>query len=346
MICAQAATLQPYSASRGSRTASDLMSTIELSGGTMKHLARIILKFTRLTCFLTFSTISIFSLFSATGLAQEASQTGTCSFQDLKFQAFSSVASGINDVGAVVGSFSVGLRTSTHAFLLFNGKFTPFSFPGSVSTGAFDINNHAQIVGSYQDRSGRSHGFFVQSGGFQTIDVPGAVNGIFLNGINNTGDIVGGFFGSSGGERSFLLHRGKFSFFRFPGSVSTEATSININSVIVGTYRNTLVGGRIHGFMVRNGAFRTLDFPGAINTFPAKINDQGEIVGSYEKSDFVAHGFVLAHGQFTTIDKPPEAPGTRTNILGVNNRSRIVGGFSDNNIFANLAFQANCQAVF
>ena len=309
----------------------------------MKDLARTILKFTRLTCIVTFSTISIFS---ARGFAQEASSAGTCSFQDLNLQAFFSAASGINDIGAVVGSFSTGLRTSSQAFLLFNGKFTPFTFPGSVSTGAFDINNHAQIVGSYSDRSGRNHGFFVHSGGFQTIDVSGAVNGTFPNGINNKGDIVGGFFGPSGGERSFLLHRGKFTFFRFPGSVSTEATSVNINSVIVGTYANTIGSGRNHGFMVRNGAFATLDFPGAVNTFPAKINDQGEIVGSYQKSDFVAHGFVLAHGKFTTIDKPPEAPGTQTNIRGVNNLSRIVGSFSDANIFAVLAFQGNCTAVF
>jgi uncharacterized membrane protein len=308
----------------------------------MKGLAHTILRIT-LICIVTFSTTSIFLIRSA---AQEASSVGTCSFQDLKLQAFSSAASGINDIGAIVGSFSTGLRTSGQAFLLFNGKFTPFTFPGSVSTGAFDINNHAQIVGSYSDRNGRNHGFFVHSGGFQTIDVSGAVNGTFPNGINNTGDIVGGFFGASGGERSFLLHRGKFTFFRFPGSVSTEATSVNINSVIVGTYRNSMVGGRIHGFMVRNGAFATLDFPGAINTFPAKINDQGEVVGSYQKSDFVAHGFVMAHGRFTTINKPPEAPGTQTNIRGVNNLSRIVGSFSDANIFGVLAFQGNCTAVF
>ena len=306
----------------------------------MKDLARNIVKFILLSCIVAFSISSI------NASAQDASSVATCSFQDLNLQAFFSSAGGINDVGAVVGSFSGGLRTPGQAFLLFQGKFTPFTFPGSVSTGAFDINNHAQIVGAYSDRSGRNHGFVVRSGGFKTIDVPGAVNGTFANGINNNGDIVGGFFGTSGGERSFLLHAGKFTFFRFPGSVSTEATSININSVIVGTYRKTLVGGRIHGFMVRNGVFATLDFPGAVNTFPAKVNDQGEIVGSYEKSDFAAHGFVLAHGKFTTIDKPPEAPGTRTNIRGVNNRSRIVGSFSDENIFAVLGFQANCTAVF
>ncbi|MGZ4867819.1 MAG: DUF3466 family protein [Candidatus Angelobacter sp.] len=310
----------------------------------MKDLARTILKFTLLPCIVAFSTFSIFSI---KGSAQEASSVGTCSFQDLNLQAFSSAATGINDVGAVVGSFSTGLRTSAaHGFLLYQGRFTPFSFPGSASTRASDINNHAQIVGGYSDRAARNHGFFVHSGGFQTIDVPGAVNGTFPNGINNTGDIVGRFVDSSGRERSFLLHRGKFTFFRFPGSVSTEATSININSVIVGTYRNTLVGAGIHGFMVRNGAFTTLDFPGAVNTFLAKVNDLGEIVGSYQNNDFITHGFVMAHGKFTTIDKPAEAPDTQTNILGVNNRSRIVGSFSDSHIIGALGFQANCQAVF
>lgn len=309
----------------------------------MKDLARIIAQFTLLLCIVAFTTFSI------NGSAQEESTTAsaTCSFQDLNLQAFSSSAGGINDVGAVVGSFSTALRAPTgKAFLLFQGKFTPFTFPGSVETGAFDINNHAQIVGAYSDRAGRNHGFLAHSGGFRTIDVPGAVNGTFPNGINNTGDIVGGFVGASGGERSFLLHQGKFTFFRFPGSVSTEAMSININSVIVGTYQNTSVGGRTHGFRARNGVFATLDFPGAVNTFPAKINDLGEIVGSYQNSDFTTHGFVLAHGKFTTIDKPAEAPQTQTNIRGVNNRSQIVGSFADNNIFAVLAFQANCKAVF
>lgn len=307
----------------------------------MEYPARTITKFIMVASWIIgFTTLSINTS------AQENSGTPACSFQDLKFQAFSSAATGINDIGAVVGSFSVGLRTGDQAFLLFQGKFTPFTFPGSFSTGAADINNHAQIVGSYFGRDAMQHGFLVRSGGFKTIDVPGAA-ATFANGINNTGDIVGSFVDSSGAQRSFLLHQGKFTFFRFPGSVFTQANSINKKSVIVGVYANSLVGARIHGFRVKNGAFATFDFPGALNTFPAKVNDLGEIVGSYQNSDgFIAHGFVFAHGKFTTIDKPPEAAETRTNILGVNNRSQIVGGFSDVNIFAALAFQGNCKAVF
>jgi uncharacterized membrane protein len=298
----------------------------------MKHLAQIAF------------TVSLLAFCRFAMFAQE-----TCTFQDLNLaEAFSSAGAGINEAGAVVGSFSPGLRTSSQAFLLHQDRFIPFTFPGSAGTGASDINNQSQIVGSYADSTNRLHGFFVHSGGFQTIDAPRAAGGTRVVGINNNGDIVGGALDPSGQERAFLLHGGRFSFFSFPGAVVTEASGINVQSLIVGTYRDSVVGGPIHGFMVRNGAFTTIDFPGASNTFPSKVNDQGAIVGSYQDSAFTQHGFVLVEGRFITIDKPVEPPATQpqTNILGVNNLSQIVGSFSDSNIFANLGFRADCKGVF
>jgi probable HAF family extracellular repeat protein len=286
----------------------------------------------------------LYSFATSVAVAQE-----TCTFQDLELAgAFSSAGVGINDVGAVGGAFSPGLRTSSQAFLLHQGSFIPFMFPGSASSGASDINNQSQIVGSYIDASNRQHGFFVHSGGFQTVDAPRAAGGTRLMGINNNGDIVGGALDASGQERAFLLHRGKFSFFSFPGAVVTEAAGINVQSMIVGTYRDSVVGGAIHGFMVRNGMFTNIDFPGAINTFPSKVNDHGDIVGSYQGSDFIQHGFVLTEGRFLTIDKPikPLATHPATNILGVNNLNQIVGGFSDSNIIGALDFRADCKTVF
>src|SRR3974377_266212 len=104
----------------------------------MKGLVQIFSKLPLLLVALACSAIAV------SGFSQEASTSATCSFQDLNLQAFSSAATAINDVGAIVGAFSGGLRTSDQAFLLFNGKFTPFTFPGSTGSGAFDINNHAQ----------------------------------------------------------------------------------------------------------------------------------------------------------------------------------------------------------
>jgi uncharacterized membrane protein len=46
----------------------------------------------------------------------------------------------------------------THGFLLDKGGFTTIDVPGSSSTSAFGINPSGQIVGVFDDSSGR-HGF-------------------------------------------------------------------------------------------------------------------------------------------------------------------------------------------
>jgi uncharacterized membrane protein len=267
-----------------------------------------------------------------------------CTFQTINVPgAVTSAASGINDQGAVVGNWTKTTGITHQSFLLFQGNFSFFTFPGSSATTAGNINNHSVIVGSFV-RSGFNHGFMVHNGNFQQIDVPFANQGTFARGINNNGDIVG-FFNSPSGPspRGFLLHAGNFAQFTFPGSVSTEANGINVNSIIVGTYKVGDVMGVDHGFMVRNGSFQNIDFPTAVNTRPSGINDSNEIVGTYTLGDDSVHGFVLvlATNTFITIDNPSAEA---TSVAGVNNNNFVVGsnGFDPNTI----AFQANCQSVF
>ncbi|HLJ89829.1 MAG TPA: hypothetical protein VKZ53_23680 [Candidatus Angelobacter sp.] len=265
-----------------------------------------------------------------------------CTFQALNVpNGFVSSASGVNNIGAIVGNFAGGPRNQDRSFLLFRGKFTFFIFPGSIATDAFDINNQAQIVGSYSD--GRQvHGFLAHSGGFETVDVPVANTGAFATGINDSGDIVGFFFTSSNLGISFLRHGGHFTFFSFPGSDGTQAASINDNSIIVGTY---FQGQTNHGFMVRNGAFATIDFPGAVSTSASKVNKAGVVVGTYLSQDRAQHGFAfsISSGKFTSIDVPNT---TGTSIVGINDQNEIVGGFSTPASFNSLAFRGTCSAIF
>src|ERR1035438_9058537 len=66
-------------------------------------------------------------------------------------------ASGINDLGQIVGSYG---SFPYHGFLYSGGTYTPLNAPGATnSTVAYDINNLGQIVGLYQDSSGAEHGF-------------------------------------------------------------------------------------------------------------------------------------------------------------------------------------------
>jgi uncharacterized membrane protein len=252
---------------------------------------------------------------------------------------------GINDSGAIVGSFAGPSNTPDidHGYLLFNGKFTRFRFPGSKETEAHDINNVGQIVGGYIDSNNKLHGFVVHSSGFKTVDFPGAV-ATEADGINDAGDIVGFVIindvpGNS--LHSFLLHNGVFTKFSFPGADpnTTFAKSINIHGTIVGTYDHE---GR-HGFMVRNGVFTTLDFPGAFETEPAKINNFGDVVGSYVSVNDDHSGFAFDHGRFITVDQS----GTFFNqIMGVNNKDQIVGSNSSDAPRNSIFFKANCQKVF
>jgi hypothetical protein len=93
-------------------------------------------------------------LSSLLAFSQDGSPNGTCSFQTLHLPdntaGFDTVEA-INDIGAIVGTVVSANEQQFHAYLLFDGKFSPFKFPGSLLTAAHDINNHARIVGEYTD---------------------------------------------------------------------------------------------------------------------------------------------------------------------------------------------------
>jgi len=44
-------------------------------------------------------------------------------------------------------------------FVLSEGVYTPLDVPGAASTQVFSVNNRGEIVGSYDDSSGVTHGF-------------------------------------------------------------------------------------------------------------------------------------------------------------------------------------------
>jgi hypothetical protein len=66
-------------------------------------------------------------------------------------------ASGINDVGQVVGSADPSPMLD--GFLLSRGTYTVVHFPGSTGGIARAINFWGQIVGFYADSAGDIHGY-------------------------------------------------------------------------------------------------------------------------------------------------------------------------------------------
>lgn len=124
---------------------------------------------------------------------------------------------------------------------------TLFAVPGSTSTGATGINNAGQIVGSYTDTTGRTHGFLDTNGAFITLDFPGSTS-TQPTGINNLGQIVGFYSGGA-----FLYANGTFSNLPIPASSfprpysGTGQIGINDSGQIVGTTADD------RGFLYANG---------------------------------------------------------------------------------------------
>jgi probable HAF family extracellular repeat protein len=102
---------------------------------------------------------------------------------------------------AVTFTMSVTCIAATpHGF-----TFTTLNAPGaSQGTYAAGINDAGQIVGSFEDSAGISHGFLSSGGKFTTLNAPGASHGTYAAGINDAGQIVGYFQDSTYGYHGFL----------------------------------------------------------------------------------------------------------------------------------------------
>ena len=131
----------------------------------------------------TFSLLMSVCFIAATATAAFAQDAGTttgkCSFQTVNIPALANqrivIPEALNDVGAILGTY-VTHDFHTHGFLLYQGKFTSFLFPGSTDTVAFDMNTTGTIVGEYTIGNGAQHAFMVHSGGFHEITIPGFPN--------------------------------------------------------------------------------------------------------------------------------------------------------------------------
>ena len=183
--------------------------------------------------------------------------------------------------------------------------YVPIIYPGSVATEAHGINAFGQIVGTWTDSGGNTHGFLFSAGTYTSLDYPGSIDTVPW-GINNAGDIVGYHDNNVG----FLLKGGVFT--------ALSSAGLDINNVeLIAT-----PGGLID----LNGGFIIIDYPGSLTTNPEAISDAFQTVGDYTDSVNNLHGFSYNAISYTTIDVPGEAV---TFLQGVNVPGQIVGYFYD-----------------
>jgi len=183
------------------------------------------------------------------------------SFIPLLFGNSGTQATGINNLGIVVGTSGAG----SFLYDSHTGIYSPFA--GGGATG---INDLGQIVGG---------NYFFDGSTFHTINYPGA-DSTSVSGLNNAGQIVG-TYQLGGHSFGFLDNAGTFTSIAFPGASSTHVMDINNLGEIVGWYSDSTGG---HGFIDSGGHFISFDVPRLLldNNFTTAngLNDYGEIVGT------------------------------------------------------------------
>lgn len=113
---------------------------------------------------------------------------------------------GTPDLSLIVGLYSDMEAMKGRAYMIVDGEFTSFDYPGAAFTAAWDASPSGAIVGVYQEPSGTAHGFLLEDAAFTSIDFPGALNTRAF-GINARGDIVGNYVDANKRTHAFIALR-------------------------------------------------------------------------------------------------------------------------------------------
>jgi probable HAF family extracellular repeat protein len=243
--------------------------------------------------------------------------------------AVSTVASGVNDSGQIVGYF-VDSSLNTNGFGYSGGSYTTIDVPGAAATTASGISNSGEIIGSYTDSSGGVHGF-TQSGfgGTATsFDDPSGVGNTNGSGVNSSGTTVGYYYDGTT-THGFTANGGIYTTLDAPGATTTNALGVNGLGTVVGSFFN---GTTNLGFVESGGHYTVVNDPfGVEGTVATGIDNHGDIVGYYTDGGGVTHGFVDLNGTYYNVDDPNAGSslGEGTVVLGIDPALTVVGYYID-----------------
>jgi uncharacterized membrane protein len=235
-------------------------------------------------------------------------------------------------------SFMIGVALLTAASLRLSaaGRVQDLVFvdvPNALETYVNGLNDRGDVVGSYKDQAGKTHGFLLRNGALTyPIDFPGATT-TQVWGISNAGEIAGWYEAPAGNppklvQHGFVYRKGTFTPVDFPGASFTSVFGINAQGDVVGHY-GMPPSGKMRGYVLRNGGFTDYGAEDWLkpNTMTCgfAISSTQQIVGHYQDAGGV-HGFLLVGGVFTTLNYPGAV---NTNAYGINSQGQVAGFYRD-----------------
>ena len=156
-------------------------------------------------------------------------------------------AFGLNDIGQVVGSYSLDGGATSLGFVKTPSGYASIDLGSDHQTAVRGIDAGGRIVGNFSD-AGLWHGFELTGATLRQIDVPAPGTGFtFANGTNNAGDVVGWWQDANSAGSAYIEHGGVVTSFNMPGAAFTIANAVNDHGVIVGEWGDAQ--NLIHGFV-------------------------------------------------------------------------------------------------
>ena len=162
------------------------------------------------------------------------------------------------------------------AFTLIDGVFTTYSFPDSLNTYFFALDNNGQAAGHYEDSAGLFHGIILEDGKLRKYNFSDAVQ-TFIYGISDTtGALTGSFIDAAGVRRGFSGD----TIVEVPGAVATYADFVSATGAVIGSYVDS--DGIYHGYVrAPDGRYIFADVLDVSNLeyfFAHAVNDVGVAV--------------------------------------------------------------------
>ncbi len=229
----------------------------------------------------------------------------------------SSIATGINSSGQIVGKLYVEVATTvenTNAFVYSQGVTTNLGLPGvnpggSTNGWATGINAAGQVTGYFLTTTLPGYQPFIFNSADNTmryLGKPAGASDAMGFAINDAGQVAGEVI-ANGAFYAALYSNGTWTDLgTLTGVGSSQAQSINGSGEIVGISSAT-TRSVIHGFLYRNGAMIDLGtFPGDNDSYAQAINASGQIAGfAYRPNGtFHTHFCILAERGMISVRCP------------------------------------------